>query len=258
MADGMNGGTGFTLEDAPPPDMTVLRLNRRPPPTLPLDVFGPHWRKVIETSAEAAACPVDYVVGPLLASVSSLIGHACWAQATPGWSEPPHLWCAVVGDSGGGKSPGADLLMGRVLPAIERRMLGDYPERHQQWKAAAALHEAATERWKGEVKTADKKGVPPPRPPQGDAPVEPQAPRLKQSDVTIERVATLLASASPKGLLIVRDELAGWLVGMNAYNEAGRAFWIEAYGGRPYRVERQKHPQPIQIDRMRPVSNAAI
>jgi len=80
--------------------------------------------------------------------------------------------------------------------------------------------------------------------------VELQAPRLKQSDVTIERVAILLASASPKGLLIVRDELAGWLVGMNAYNEAGRAFWIEAYGGRPYRVERQKHPHPIQIDRL--------
>ena len=68
--------------------------------------------------------------------------------------------------------------------------------------------------------------------------------------MTIESVATLLATAAPKGLLIVRDELAGWIAGMNAYNDAGRAFWVEAYGGRPYRVERQKHPEPIIIPRL--------
>ena len=68
--------------------------------------------------------------------------------------------------------------------------------------------------------------------------------------MTIEKVATLLATAAPKGLLIVRDELAGWLGGMNQYHDAGRAFWIEAYGGRPYRVERQKHPLPIDVPRL--------
>ena len=30
------------------------------------------------------------------------------------------------------------------------------------------------------------------------------------SDVTIEKMAELLATAAPKGLLITRDELAGW------------------------------------------------
>ena len=60
----------------------------------------------------------------------------------------------------------------------------------------------------------------------------------------------MLALAAPKGLLILRDELAGWFKGMTAYNEAGRAFWIEAYGGRPYRVERVKHPQPIDVPRL--------
>jgi hypothetical protein len=44
-------------------------------------------------------------------TVSALIGHSRWAQATPGWVEPPHLWLGVVGDSGNGKSPGADCLM---------------------------------------------------------------------------------------------------------------------------------------------------
>ena len=96
------------------PDMAVLRLHRRPPPPLPLAVFGDEWGRWIADAAEAAACPPDYVAVPLLASVSALIGHARWAQATPGWSEPPHLWMADVGDSGSRQKPW------RRLPAARR------------------------------------------------------------------------------------------------------------------------------------------
>src|SRR5258708_14486981 len=79
---------------------------------------------------------------------------------------------------------------------------------------------------------------------------EPQAPRLRQNDITIEKVAELLGVAAPKGLLIVRDELAGWIAGMNAYHSGGREFWIEAYGGRSYRVERKSDPAPIIVPRL--------
>src|SRR5689334_20947774 len=37
---------------------------------------------------------------------------------------------------------------------------------------------------------------------------------------------------------------------MNAYHAGGRAFWIEAYGGRPYRVERKSELHPISIPRL--------
>jgi hypothetical protein len=50
-------------------------------------------------------------------------------------------------------------------------------------------------------------------------------------------------------VLIVRDELSGWMTSMNAYNEGGRAFWNESYGGRPYRVERQR-ASAIEIPRL--------
>jgi hypothetical protein len=231
------------------PDLSITQLGRRSPPPLPLEVFGAEWAQWIEDAAKAAACPLDYVAGPLLASASALIGHARWAQATPGWVEPPHLWCGIVGDSGVGKSPGADCLRRDVLPVIEGRMIGDFPDQWRDWKAAAEAYAAKVETWKSEVRTAQKNNTPPPLPP-ADAPAEPQEPRLRQSDVTIEKVATLLATAAPKGLLIERDELAGWLLGMNAYNDAGRAFWVEAYGGRPYRVERQKSLLPVAIPRL--------
>src|SRR5215472_2442206 len=71
---------------------------------------------------------------------------------------------------------------------------------------------------------------------------------LRHNDITVEEVAAVLATGAPKGVVIVRDELAGWFDAMGAYNPAGRAFWIEAYGGRRYRVARRKHSgQPIDI-----------
>ena len=105
-ADGARGSPWLTAPALPcltlrptapwgDPDMTVMRLNRRPPPPLPLDVFGSAWEQWIVTTAEAAGCPPDYVAMPLLASASALIGNARWAQATPAWAEPPHLWACV-------------------------------------------------------------------------------------------------------------------------------------------------------------------
>jgi hypothetical protein len=228
------------------PDLGVLRLHRRAPPELRFAVFGPHWKCWIADAARAAACPPDYVALPLLAAASTLIGNARWPLGGPGWTEPPHLWVAAVGDSGTGKSPGADSLLRDVLPEIERRMATDFPDRHQEWRNAVEMAAAAEEVWRKDVRTAQKKGLAPPDPPPDPGP-EPQPPRLRQNDVTIEKVATLLATAAPKGLIMIRDELAGWVAGMSTYNDAGRQFWLEAYGGRPYRVERQKHPKPISV-----------
>ena len=123
-------------QDHPEPDLAVLRLNRRDPPTLPLEIFGDQWARWIEDAAHAAACPIDYVVAPLLASASVLIGHARWPQAASDWSEPPHLWCGCVGDSGDGKSPGGDYLLRYVPPEMQRRMATDFPDRQMEALAA--------------------------------------------------------------------------------------------------------------------------
>jgi Protein of unknown function (DUF3987) len=234
------------------PDMGVLRLRRRPPPPLPLEVFGETWGQWLLDAAAAAACPVDYVVAPLLSSASTLIGNARWAQAWPGWREPPHLWGVAVGDSGAGKSPGGDCLMRDVLPEIERRMIGDYPDRLYEWQAAVEFDKIAMKRWKDEFRQAQEKKTPLPLMPKPTvSDVAPEKPRLCQHDVTIEQAGAVLSTAAPKGMMVVRDEIAGWLMGMQAYNPASRAFWLEAYGGRPYRVERRSHgKEPIVIARL--------
>lgn len=242
---------GFTMNDARPaerPDIRVLNLHRRSPPSFPLHLFGDRWGAWIKDAAEAASAPTDYVGGPLLVAASAVIGNARWAQAYPGWDEPPHLWVCSVGDSGGSKSPGADPVLKRILPAIEREMQRDFPDKLRDWQARAEIAKAKREAWEKDVRTAAKNGNPPPLPPRDvDPGPPPKAPALRSNDATIEVVAEHLATGSPKGLLMVRDELAGHLLGMNAYNDGARAFWLESYGGRPYRVDRKKNPLPINV-----------
>ena len=55
---------------------------------------------------------------------------------------------------------------------------------------------------------------------------------------------------NPGGLICFRDELAGLLGGFDKYGGSGsdRSFWIEAYGGRPYRYDRVSlKDDPIDI-----------
>ncbi len=125
-------------------------------------MLGGRWAGWISAAARAAACPPDYVLAPLLAAASALVGNARWAQANAGWAEPPHLWCASVGDSGGGKSPGADAPLGRVLPEIERRMATGYPERLREHQAAVELARVRKEAWENSVRQAHRRGQPPP------------------------------------------------------------------------------------------------
>jgi hypothetical protein len=215
---------------------------------MPLAVFGAEWMGWIKDAAEAAATSPDYVAAPLLAAGSATIGHARWAQAHPGWQEPPHLWMCSVGDSGGGKSPGADPVLKGVLPRIEEAMGRNFPEKRREWEAAVAVARARRAEWQKAVAAkVTSGGAPPPPPADSEEPPEPQPPCLRLNDTSIERVALMLANGSPKGLLMVRDELAGHLLGMNAYNDGARAFWIEAFGGRPYRVHRVKLNEPIDV-----------
>jgi hypothetical protein len=139
--------------------------------------------------------------------------------------------------------------MGEIVPVIENRMRVDFPDQLREWQASVEFREAAQERWKKEVREAEKSGRPPPLPPVASvAAQKPESPRFVLVDTTIEKMAYILSRAAPKGLLSFRDELSGWRQGLNAYNPQGRAFWLQSYGGRQYSQDRVKHGQePIRI-----------
>ncbi len=71
---------------------------------------------------------------------------------------------------------------------------------------------------------------------------EPTARRHILNDSTIEATASVLAD-NDHGLLLDRDEFAGWFGAMDKYSAgrgaaADRAFWLQAWNGGPYTVDR--------------------
>lgn len=224
----------------PEPDLTIIdtRVNL---PRLQTEIFGPFWRDWIEKQAEGVSAPPDYVAATLLATASALIGNARWVSPWPSWKEPPVLWIALVGSPSSNKSPAMDPVLD-LLRDIEADLLPGHDEALRRFEAQKLAAKIARENWESDVRQASGMTVPPPYMPEAaQEPLMPQRPRLRVSDITGEALAALLVT-QPKGTLFVRDELAGWLGNFDRYGGKGgdRAFWLEAYGGRSYVLDRVK------------------
>ena len=160
------------------------------------------------------------------------------------------LWAVVIGNPSANKSPGLDAVL-VPLKKAERRLREKAQAEVDDWRAKAEVAKLAESAWKEGVKAAIKGGEEPPaRPASANPGPEPSMPRLAVSDTTVERLA-VIASKQPRGTLLARDELAGWLQGMTRYSGGGsdRPFWLEAYGGRPYTVERMGR-DPVTVERL--------
>lgn len=232
-------------------DIRYLRPELPEPPSLPLeDVFSPLWSVWIRAAAEAKAAPPDYVMAGVLSVCGALVGNSRWPSPWKGWTEPPVLWSVVIGNPSMNKSPGLDAVL-IPLKTVERSLRKKMQAEVAKWKEQADVANMEESAWKASVKAAieNQKDVPE-RPARANAGKEPIMPRLAVTDTTVEKLA-VIASVQPRGVLLARDELAGWLQGMSRYSGGGsdRPFWLEAYGGRSYSVERMGRA-PVYVDRL--------
>lgn len=233
---------------APPPndwpelDASIL-ADEAPPPRLPLGLFPKPWQQYIEAAADHAGSPPDYVMLSLLSVIGAALGNARWGQAWGSFTQPPIIWGAGIGHPSAAKSPGLiDVAQGPIA-ALEAGMNADWEERLRQHDTDKAEAAAVADKWKKEVDNAAKTGnAPPQRPDRAKEPEPLQKRRFAVRENTTQRLARMMA-ANPRGLLLFRDELAGWLGAMDRYDSgkgADRAFWLEAYGGRRYSVDTMK------------------
>ncbi|MCH8172266.1 MAG: DUF3987 domain-containing protein [Proteobacteria bacterium] len=238
----------FTTDEAwPKPDLSLLSVGGDTP-ALPLKLFG-EWGDWIKESAEACAAPLDYVAISLLVTAGSLIGNARWVSPWKGWKEPPVLWGALVGSPSSGKSPALNVCL-EILKNIESDLLPEFEQEVREYETNKEFARAVKEDWQGKIKKAAQgKTKPPAMPADAEEPEPPIRPRLMIADATGEATVKIL-QAHPKGILNYRDELAGWLEKMDAYTAGNRPLWIEAFGGRPYIVDRAGTAKPIRVDRL--------
>ena len=231
-----------SVDGWPKPDMKLIGGYRAPAPAFPAHLMGEFWNKWLKESAESKSAPGDYVAAGLLTSAAALVGNACFVTPWEGWTEPPLFWACCIGNPSSGKTPAINAVID-LIREIEAAINPDFEDKRKEYERLKEIADIAKDDWKRQARK-DHKNKKPSIPMPDDA-IEPEKPfkrRITVMDTTVEILAPII-SKNPKGIMVFRDELAGWLSGMNQYKGGGgsdRPFYLEAYNGKSYTVDRVK------------------
>jgi hypothetical protein len=206
----------------------------------PLDALPEPARSFTSETARAIGCDVAFITLPLLATLAAAIGNSRRIRLKRTWSEPAVLWLLPIAESGQHKSPAYDAPL-RAIRARQDHALAKHREALAGHETAKRQYEADLAEWR---KHGRKAGVEAPQEPE-----EPVCERFWCSDTTVEGLASLLAGA-PRGLLLAREELAGWVRSFDCYR-GGRggdtAHWLSMHGARGLLVDRKTGQRVVSV-----------
>lgn len=198
--------------------------------SFPIETFPEPVRGFIVASSKAIGCDPSYIALPMLACLGRAVGNRRTICLKRGWEEPAVFWATMIGKSGTHKTPALNTATDE-LRKLQSAAVAEHADTLRQYEQDMQLYERNYSEWKRK-KTDD----PPPWKPE-----EPVCPRYVTTDCTIEALAFLL-SQQDNGLLVVRDELAGWLGGIAEY-KGGKGsdlgHWLAAWSAQPLTVDRK-------------------
>lgn len=203
----------------------------------PADVLPEPIRGFVTEAAKAIGCDASYIALPLLSGLASAIGNTHRIELKRGWTEPAIVWTAIVGESGTMKTPAFKLAMKSIRKA-QADAFKEHEAARAEWEAQHLRYEAELTGWKRQAaKGHGDTGDPP------EKPVPPIARRYIVSDTTTEALAPILLG-NPRGVLLARDELAGWLGSFDRYAKAGKAgadsaHWLSMHNGEAMTIDRK-------------------
>ncbi len=201
------------------------------------DVLLPEClRDYVRDVADRTQCPPDFVAVSLIAAISATVGRkrTIYPKKYDDWEVVPNQWGCIIGRPSTMKSPALKEAL-RPLAALESKERTKHREAVIAHKASEEILElerkAAKERAKKLMAEGNKDAALAAITELAGDLKEPVARRYIVNDATIEKLGELL-NENPNGLLLVRDELGGWLATMQTEDGAvGRAFYLECFDG---------------------------
>jgi hypothetical protein len=244
-------GAAVTAETA---TVEVRARGRTPVPLLPhpvapfpVEVLPAPLARLVREASAALPCPPDFVAVPMLAALGAAIGTARRIRLKPRWTEGPRIYVAVIGDPGSKKSPALDVALA-PLHSCQLTLKAQYQEAQEEHHQQQARFEVEQVAWKEAVRKHARGQTSGPRePPKSPAP--PVMSQVFTTDATLEALGLLLSQNS-RGLLFVRDELAGWVRSMNQYRSGkgdDRQKWLSFWSGAAVIVNRKSSREPIVL-----------
>ena len=230
-------------------DPGLIEAPRSDVPEFPDYVFPPKWREWIGATAEGAGAPVDYVGMGLLGNVAGVTGCGVFVEATSSWREPVVVWSAIIGAPSMHKSPALTEAR-RLIDKVESDARKDDADRRRKIETKIEAAKLAEERWRDEVAEAAKTEKPPPLKPAAADIVEAfVATQMIVEDTTVESLVDVVRG-NPRGVILWRDELSGWLQNFSRYSGGNdRAFWLERWPAGPATVNRKNRPA-VRVERL--------
>jgi hypothetical protein len=192
--------------------------------------------------SERMQIPPDFAAAGAVVVAGSLIGRRLGIRPKrqDDWLVVPNLWGAVVGRPSLMKSPALAEVM-KPLGRLVAEAYEDYQEAKLAYEMDVMVAEATKSALKDELKRAAKEVARSGdrskldeiarRGQDSEIPEEPLLRRYKTEDATVEKISEILLE-NPRGILVHRDELSGWLRNLDKQGREGdRSFYLEAWNG---------------------------
>lgn len=193
---------------------------------------------LIREATAALGCAPELVALPMLAALSSAIGASRVIEVKGGWREGATLFLAVVASPGAMKTPAAKVAKAPVFER-QRGLGGEYAEDKEE-------HRRDLLRWETEKKEAAKRG----EVHEEASPSPPAFARCVAGDTTLEALVCVLED-NPRGLLVHKDELTGWVRSMDQYKGgkgSDRQHWLSLWSNDEVVVDRKsRQGEPIVL-----------
>jgi hypothetical protein len=202
---------------------TVILPKPRQP--FPVDCIPEPGQTLIRDIAESVNVDASFPATVYLAVCAGLIGASRKVQIKRGWYEQSIIWAAIISRPSGGKTPAIDGTIEPLKP-IEKRKI-------EAFEAELIKYESE--------KASRKKDDP--------QPLKPVCQRMIISDTTTEALCLRLKE-NPQGLLLYRDELAGWIGSFNQYKKNGsdETHFLSIWSGKAVRVDRKTDEQFLYVE----------
>lgn len=200
-----------------------LLMEKRDIVPFPTEAFPPRLQAMMHGYHDVFGSSYEHYGLSLLTAAATAIGSALQIKLKS--CHRPVLFSVLVAPPGSGKTPIIRTAIDRLQHIASREV--------EEFKIKYKEYREEQKRNKDEEEESDR----------------PQPKRPVVTSFTIERLYKLLLT-TPNGLLVYRDELRGWLTGMNQYKNGGDEyeFWLSAHDSMPFAVDRKSDPIPMLID----------
>ena len=197
-----------------------------------LELLPTSFRPLVQDVSDRMQAPPDFAAGAAIVTLAGCVNRRAAIHpkaADNSWRVVPNLWGAIVGHPGFMKSPILRAIT-QPLAQIEELWRAEYAEESGEYQLAKEQAELRWQAWREDYKQAIKKSTP--APVQPDNSLRPPAlRRISLTDSTFEKMHEIL-SENPAGVLVIRDELTGWLAELDKQGREGeRGFYLQGWNG---------------------------